>query len=477
MNLQRKLIVVALAAAMPWISAQAQSTADLQKEIELLKSQLKSLQDRVEAVANKPAAPAAGAVDPEEFNRIKIKVESAEDNTIAAGFAGLKISGMVDPTFVYSQRQNQAGFVFLNNFNGQGNSGPGDSYAFDNSYFGQAMLDIQKETESGTKWRLTLAPHKSASSGYNIGSIVHEASVSVPLGSPATRLIAGQIPDWSGYEFIWSHQQPLISHNLLFDFTIPSFYSGAGMEFTSGKWISKFLIGNINEARKGTGAKTPGVTYRVDYAKGEFSGFGFAGSHSTSDKNAGGKYNLFEVDGYFTRGDWVLQGQVGIGNSKAGAANGGKASWTGLSALAGYKWTPRFQTTARFDMIANKKNGGGVFGAAAVERCGLVDVNGDGIFDTTPSADGGLDCDAVVADGRNGFGPIMENSTGIWLPTANGATRTALSLGMSYLFNQNTTFKAEYRIDRANGPVFFDVKTGDYKKSNSMIGVSAVVSF
>jgi Protein of unknown function (DUF3138) len=476
MNLQRKLIIVALAAAMPWMSAQAQSTADLQKEIEMLKSQLKSLQDRIEAVANKPAAaatPVAGAVDPEEFNRIKIKVESAEDNSIAAGLAGLKISGMIDPTFVYSQRQNQAGFVFLNNFNGQGNSGPGDSYAFDNSYFGQAMLDIQKETESGTKWRLTLAPHKSASSGYNLGTIVHEASVSVPLGSPATRFIAGQIPDWSGYEFIWSHQQPLISHNLLFDFTIPSFYSGAGMEYTRGKWISKFLVGNINEARKGTGAKTPGVTYRVDYSKGEFSGFGFAGSHSTSDKNVGGKFNLFEVDGYFTRGDWILQGQLGLGNSKTGAANGGKATWTGLSALAGYKVTPRFQTTARFDLIRNKKNGGGVFGAVAQERelCGYVDVNADGLVDET-------DCQVdVVADGRNGFGPIMENSTGIWLPTANGATRTALSLGMSYLFDKNTTLKAEYRIDRATGPVFLDVKTGDYKKSNNMIGLSAVVSF
>lgn len=470
MNLQRKIIVVALACAMPWMSAQAQTAADLQKEIELLKAQLRSLQERIEAVANKPAA---GGVDPEEFNRIKIKVESAEDNTIAAGFAGLKINGMIDPTFIYNKRQNQAGFVFLNNFNGAGNSGPGDSYSYDNSYFGQAMLDIQKETEGGTKWRLTLAPHKSASSAYNVGSIVHEASVSIPIAGPATRLIAGQMPDWSGYEYIWSHQQPLISHNLLFDFTIPSFYSGAGMEFSRGKWLSKFMVGNINEARKGAGAKSPGVAYRVDYAKGEFSGFGFAGSHSFGDKNAGGKYNLFEVDGYYTRGDWVLQGQLGLGNSKAGAANGSKANWTGLSALAGYKVTPRFQTTARFDMVMNKKNGGGVFGAAAQERCGFIDVDGDGIFDTTS---GGPDCE-MIADGRNGFGPIMENSTGVWLPTGKGATRTALSLGMSYLFNQTTTFKAEYRMDRANGPVFLDVKTGDYKKSNSLIGLSAVVSF
>ncbi|TAG27724.1 MAG: DUF3138 family protein [Burkholderiales bacterium] len=457
MNLQRKLIVVALATAMPWISAQAQSTADLQKEIELLKSQLKSLQDRIEAVANKPAAPAAGAVDPEEFNRIKIKVESAEDNTIASGFANLKISGMIDPTFVYNKRQNQAGFVFLNNFYDQsGIGGTKDVYSYDNSYFGQAMLDIQKETEGGSKWRLTLAPHKSASSGFNLGSIVHEASVSIPLSGPATRLIAGQVPDWSGYEFIWSHQQPLISHNLLFDFTIPSYYSGVGMEMTRGKWISKFMVGNINESRKGNGAKSPGVTYRVDYSKGEFSGFGFAGSHSFSSKNAGGKYNLFEVDGYFTRGDWVLQGQVGIGNQKNAAFGGGDAKWSGLSGLAGYKATPRLQFTARADFINNKKNGGGVFGSNA-------------LFGAT-------------GDDRNGFGPAWEDDgsgTNTWVQNdlTKGVNRTALSLGASYLFNQNTTFKAEYRIDRASGAVFLDDKTQGYKKSNSMIGLSAVVSF
>ncbi len=459
MNLQRKLIVVALAAAMPWISAQAQSTADLQKEIELLKSQLKSLQDRVEAVANKPAAPAAGGVDPEEFNRIKIKVESAEDNSIAAGFAGLKISGMVDPTFIYNQRQNQAGFVFLNNFNGQ-NTTPGasDFYSYDNSYFGQAMLDIQKETDSGTKWRLTLAPHKSASSGYNIGSIVHEASISIPLSSPATRLLVGQVPDWSGYEYIWSHQQPLISHNLLFDFTIPSFYSGVGMEMSSGKWISKFMVGNINEARKASGQQNLGVTYRVDYSKGEFSGFGFAGSHGFESKKPGGRFNLFEVDGYYTRGDWVLQGQVGIGSQKEVAFGGGDAKWTGLSGLVGFKATPRLQFTARADFINNKKNGGGVFGSS-------------NFGDPT-----------VTNDGRNGFGPAWEDDgsgTNTWVQNdlTKGVNRTALSLGMSYLYNQNTTLKAEYRIDRASGAVFEDVKTMGFKKSNSMIGLSAVVSF
>ncbi len=58
-----------------------------------------------------------------------------------------------------------------------------------------------------------------------------------------------------------------------------------------------------------------------------------------------------------------------------------------------------------------------------------------------------------------------------------GANRSALSLGMSYLYNLNTTFKAEVRLDRADLPVFLDVKSGNYRKSNTLFGTSVVVSF
>ena len=40
---------------------------------------------------------------------------------------------------------------------------------------------------------------------------------------------------------------------------------------------------------------------------------------------------------------------------------------------------------------------------------------------------------------------------------------------MNYLFNQNTIFKAEYRHDRANQPVFIDVKDGSYSKTNHLL--------
>ena len=192
------LLAVALAAIFPMAqSAHAQTNAELKQEIELLKRQLQVLIQKVDAASAAPAAQAT--IDPQDFNRIKIKAESTEDNFEAAGLKGFKVSGVMDPTYIYSRNQDRSGFIFLNNFAARDGETP---YAFDNGNFGQAMLDIQKETEGGNKWRLTLAPHKSAASGYNLNSIVHEASVSIPLTDPTTRLIAGMIPDWSGYEYI-----------------------------------------------------------------------------------------------------------------------------------------------------------------------------------------------------------------------------------------------------------------------------------
>jgi Protein of unknown function (DUF3138) len=401
-----------------------------------------------------------------------------EDNYEAAGLKQMKISGMLDPTFMYTQRTDNSGFVFLNNFDGRGNSGGEDPYAFYNSYFGMAMLDIQKETEGGNKWRLTLAPHKSANSAYSYGSIVHEASVSIPLSDLQTRLLVGMIPDWSGYEYIPSNQQPLITHNMLFDFSIPSFYSGVGMEIGSGKWLSKFMVGNINAARKANGDKNPGITYRVDYAKGEFNGFGLAGQHSRGKS----KYDLFEVDGYFIRGDLTVQGQVGLGRLKEGAyevdANTGAnrdARWWGLSGLLGYKVTPRTQLVGRFDYINNSSNGGGLFGSYGLS-CASADAT---------VTYGALDC-------KNGFGAAMtyDETAGTWSQVdANGnpnkgVNRYALSLGANYLLNPSTTLKFEFRHDRANGNVFLDSKaeaSGDtanlFRKSNNLIGTSVVVSF
>ena len=456
-KLQLHAIALALAAAFPSL-AMAQSNDALMKELKALKDRVTQLEEALKAKDKPTEADKQWGMTPQQlqdFNRVTVKTEALEDAIEAQGFKGLKISGQMDPTFIYNRAQNRAGFQFLNRVNA-------DGYNYDSSYFGMAMIDFQKEMDGGTKWRLTIAPNRGTGAVFDGQSIVHEASVSIPLGDLQTRLIAGQIPDWSGYEYLPPTQNKLITHNLLFDFTLPTAYTGAGMEIISGKWDVKAVIANLNTAAKTSGNKTPVLAYRVDYSKGEYNGFGFAGVHGkganfrSADVNpvSGDPYdardtfvNLIEADAYFIRGDWTFQGQLSYGQQRNGAITADAVTgelrdsrWLGASVLAAYKFTPRLEGISRLDYINNKKNGGGLLGY-------------------------------TVADGRNGIGPDPTGDPDI------GANRMALSVGLGYLFNANTTFKAEYRLDRATQAVFLDVKDGSYRKSNQLFGASMVLSF
>ena len=451
------LLALALSCAFPVL---AQSNADVLTELRALRDRVAELENKLKAAEAK--APAAGqwGMTPEqarELNRVTVKTEALEDSRDAAGLRQLKISGYMDPTFIYNKNQNRSGFQFLNAVGD-------DGYNYDNSYFGAAVIDFQKETESGTRWRLTLAPNRGVGAVFDGQSPIHEASVSVPLGSLQTRLIAGQIPDWSGYEYLPATQNKLITHNLLFDFTLPTAYTGVGLEITEGKWIVKSMLANMNASKKASGNNTPVLTYRVDYSRGEYQGFGFAGVHgkaanfraddgvgnpitSTPYSLADTAVNLFEVDGYFIRGDWTVQGQVSVGKQRNAAVTADPvtgelrdAKWWGMSGLVAYKFTPRFEGTGRLDYVKNNKNGGGLLGYN-------------------------------FADGRNGLGPDAAGDPEV------GANRSALTFGLSYLFDLNTTFKVEYRLDRANLPVFANLKDGTFKKSNSLFGASVLVSF
>jgi Putative beta-barrel porin-2, OmpL-like. bbp2 len=234
------------------------------------------------------------------------------------------------------------------------------------------------------------------------------------------------------------------------------------------------MLANVNGNIANQGERAPALVYRVDYSRGEFNGWGFAGLHGkTTNFNTGTKTtaHLFEVDGYFIRGDWTVQGQLGLGQQKAGGitptgfdANGDPvfpdAKWTALSGLVGYNLTPRLQVLARADKIRNSKGGGGLF-----TYTGYWDAFG---------------VDGPYGDYRNGIGPDPTLGCDVD-PTAagcdKGADRYALSLGMKYAFNTHTTFKLEYRRDGANIPVFFDVKSGTYRKTNDLLGASVVVAF
>jgi hypothetical protein len=224
------------------------------------------------------------------------------------------------------------------------------------------------------------------------------------------------------------------------------------------------MLAQMNQNANNSAAKGSVLAMRVDYSKGEFEGFGTAGVYGQAPNfvnptaSAGGNTNLglIEVDGYFIRGDWTLQGQLSYGYQKDAAitadANGGfqTASWYGLSTLAAYKITPRLEAVGRFDYLYNGSNGGGLLGY------GISGGNGIG-------PNGNLGC--------------VQGAPAIDPGCNKGASRYALALGMNYVFNQYTMFKAEYRYDWSNLSVFENVSDGSYRKDNNVLGASVVVSF
>jgi len=448
------VLALALTAAFP---ALAQSNADLLKELKALKDKVSELEKKL-AEPQKPADGQWGMTPEQakELNRVAVKAEALQDNFEAQGFKGLKITGQMDPTWIYNKAQDNSSFVFLNN--------GGARYSYDNSYFGMAVIDFAKETESGTLWHLTLAPERGTGALINGGSIIHEASVSIPLTDLQTRLWIGQIPDWTGYEITLPAGNKLITHNLLFDFMAPTAYTGAALDLKSGKWWARVGVANFNTARETPGNKAPVLIYRVDYSKGEFDGFGFTGLHGKTHNFASDDASLFpddagkntmthllEFDAYFIRGDVSLFGQVSYGQQKNAAIFNSdgvlrNAQWWGLSGTAAYKFTPRLEGVLRTDYINDKKNGGGLLGYTADDY-----LNGIGR--------------GVLEDGSFAKGEDQ------------GANRYALTFGLNYRVDENSTFKLEYRYDGANQPVFLQVKDGVYKKSNHLLGASMVVTF
>lgn len=448
----------ALLAAFAAPSVMAQSNEELLKELKALRARVEELEKKVASQPQQPPAEPKWGMTPEqvqEFNRIAVKTEALEDVIESQGFKGLKVTGFIEPVFIYNQRQDRAGFQFLNQ--------QADGYYYDTSFMGSATIDFLKETEGGTLWHLTLTPNRGVGAGIDGLSIVQEASVSVPLGSLQTRLIAGQIPDWSGYEYQQPTLNPFTTHNLLYDFTLPFGYTGVGLDVKDGKWWVRTMLANVNATMRQAGEKSPVWAFRVDYAKGEFNGWGFASLVGKSPNfNTGNNTMAYlaELDGYFIRGDLTLQGQVSVGKQKEGAitpaADGSwrDAQWAGLSGLAGYMFTPRLQGLVRADYIKNDKNGGGLF-----------TYNGYTSFDEETGAP------IYGNDDRNGIGPDLNGDVN------KGANRYAVSLGLKYAFDKATTMKLEYRLDGADRAVFLDVKDGSYKKTNSLLGASMVVAF
>jgi len=446
MSFQRKLIVVALASALPWASALAQSAADLQKEITALKAQLQSLQQKVEAMSTKTDnAPLS-----QQVNRLEQRLDLAEDDSEKAGFKGLKISGTIEVG--YATNNGTADQVF---------GATSGSTTDDKSYAGVGMLQITKDSQGdGVDWTLRLLP------GAEVANMVHEASLSIPLDK-SNRLIGGLIPDYQGYEYVFPHANPamgnqLISHNALYDYAGATQYAGVGMahNFGGSTYALKWLVGNVdasidtgndvtapNAFSNGSTARSVALAYRADWFINEFSYIGLSGLHGSVNRN----FRVMAIDGGYTHGDWQFNGQLTSGWMRNAASNLDDAEWTGLSALMGYKLTPRLQLLARADYIKNDKNGGGT-------------------YVTTNPTTGTIDATA------NGLGPIRESDGTTILDANSGANLTRLTLGTNYQINSNTQWKTEYRVDQSTGYNFVD-SNGVPTRNRTRIGTSLVLSF
>jgi len=423
MSFQRKLIVVALASVLPMMSAHAQSSADLKKEIEALKAQLQALTAKVEAMN----AQTDNTALVQQVNRIEQKQDLANDTAEKAGFKDLYVKGTISAQY---STDDLSGIHHFRSTDGN------DVTAYSNNVVGAGgigMLEITKHHEGGDaiNWTLRLTPKSWAGD-------VNEASISVPINDDgSTRVIGGLIPDWTGYEYFWANQNPLVTHNALYDFVSATSYQGIGMSHqlynAGGETLAfKWLVGNIDSAAYDVSVTTTpgdlvrslGAAYRFDWTLSEYASLGLAGNFGNGARN----WQIHELDGGYIRGDWLFNGMLTYGTlAKSGTdwttatPNGLDASWWGVSGLVGYKVSPRLQLLARADYIDNKANGGGTYagGSAGTYYTGLT---------------------------ASGFGA---DANGV-----DGASLTRISLGTNYQISQNAQWKLEYRLDKSSGNNF-----------------------
>ncbi|OIQ92679.1 hypothetical protein GALL_254170 [mine drainage metagenome] len=478
------LSMVALSLGFAPALAHADTNAQILKELKALQAQVEQLQAKVQAQdaqlkAQDATVQAQGATLKAQQGQVAGAAAAADDASTQAdhnavqitglkgaakrtGMDGMTVTGMIAPAYVYNQDRQTSSFVFLNRSNAS--AGGATIYNYDNSSFGMANIQFQKVMSDGTKWTLNLVPDRGAGSVMNGSSIINEASVSMPInGDSDTRFIAGQIPDWEGYEYVFDNQTYAVTHNLLYDFTELTAYTGAGVDVTNGNLEWKALLANVNSPRyyynnAGIGGRAPALVARFDYSLPGYDSAGVGGwalvgklpNSSTAVPNGASTATMAELDTYLNKGAWGWYGQIGYGKQAQAAYNGGDAKWWGASATATYNFTPRLLGFARADYLNDSTNGGGLPGGWLYQ----------------------------FADSVNGLGPD-QNCLAAGNTNCSGVNRYALSVGTDYQISKSTKLKLEYRYDGANGAVFQKGPDSNptYVKNNSLIAAGLAVNF
>ncbi|SCK27977.1 DUF3138 family protein, partial [Vogesella sp. LIG4] len=480
----KKALIAAIIASLP-AAAFADSTAD---QIKLLQEQLKALQQKVTELEQAKAAPAANAGEDDDNAparltqgelqemkqsqaNTKMKVDALSQASDEGPLAGLSITGYLDPVYMYNRNAGSSSFNFVNH---------SSTYAYDNSSFGDVYLDIKKTFGVGPmapSIEFSLLPNRGngntllSNDGGSIGNNpINTAQINLPLNE-STTFVAGLIPSFGGYEYQQSNQMLTLTHNLLYDFSDPGSYVGAGANYSTGNWAWRFFVGNEQYRTKGASVtdsndvqhsnKTPTITARADYTWSSALDLGWSvnagrqtlltptdsstGKPNCASGNTGfgaqctasspySNYYFTEVDATYTLADTQYNAELDYGVQKKAAWNGGDARWYGLSLLAHRKFSTelfgRMGVTARYDYLNNSKNGGGGGGIVLDSTSGMDGYNGFGIDPTclANSANSGFDC--------------------------KGANRQDIALDLLFYPTDQVTVKMEYRHDWANQGVF-----------------------
>jgi len=446
-----------------------------------------------QAVAADDAAPALSAEDLAEMKQqlasMQLKVDALHTASTEGPLAGLSVTGYLDPTYMYNRNANSGSFQFVNH---------NKAYTYDTSTIGDVYLDIKKTFGVGPtapSVEFSIMPNRGNGNtllvddkGNTGNNIINTAQISYPL-SDTTTIVAGLISSFGGYDVQQSNQTLSITHNLLYDFSDPGSYVGAGVNWSHGQWTVKTFLGNEQYRTRGSSVQTssdpnngnpvtksnntPTLTARVDYQYsspldigGSFNvgrqtlptggscqtgAFGYQCSSSDPFSN----YYFTEADLTYVLPDAQLNAEVDYGNQKKAAWNGGDATWYGVSLQANQKWTTellgRMGVTFRYDYLDDSKNGGG---------------------------GGGIALGSQGRDPLNGFGidPVCLANSSSNGSECKGANRQSLAAALLFYPIDQLIVKMEYRHDWANNDVFVK-HNGSFTKTNDVVGASMVYTF
>lgn len=376
-----------------------------------------------------PRAQADDAALKLKVDALSAKVDKLQTELSSNPLSGLAISGYIDPTYVANGDRHTSSFFFADKT---------PAYTYYHSTFGDAFLEFKQTFADKSTLDLQIMPDR----GYGVGagSIVNAAVLTVPVNG-ATSFIAGQVPAWDGYEGQTSPGMLTITHNLLYDFSEPGYFTGAGGSYTSGAFTAQALVANTWNTSYNTAFRSPTLEYRLSMAPSSSLSFGLFGTVGkaptvTGAPGAGTTRVYNDFDGAYTAGAVTVDWQFDYGQQRDGAANGGNALWYGTSLLGNYRFDPLFGATLRYDYLNDQKNGGHI----------------------------------ATGDSADGFMTDPANS-------AKGPIRQAITAALLLYPTKETIFKVEYRHDFANFASFLNTTNGTYSKSNNTVAAQVVYSF